>query len=1128
MIIPKTYYLKTVLWSSLAVIALLKPVFGQEAFFNPEILKNEKLYDLLAVISHDSLHLQIRHMENFLRENPDNVMGSLWLMERYTSAGKLEKAKGFFESFSDTNVIRYWILAKISLKQENWDHAEQMFVAAYPVFRAQPDFLFDLFGFLKQRQNMSFENFLSISSLSHFDSQSALLLWRYINEDYEGVIESFEDLPNSTKRNTAYIYALGLSYLRSDQKNEAIATWTNGLRLSHLAGDLDQEIKFLTNLSTLAKTDTLTIKQLQAAYAIAQRIDKPHRIAQAAGNLGIIYSKRGAFSKAESLYQIAILQVEKVQDKKSMANWYPWIANLLVQQDRFDEALEKLDQGTKLASESNNEGALLHCQIREAELYRIIGEYELSRSLILKILKQLEGKNGHKYEVQTYMELAHLNLAAGRFTEAKKIYQQFLEKPPENFFEIEDHAWWSIQLGKCYLGENNFKDAKKSFQNSLFFSKSSNSAFFSALALLHLADIAIKTGDFSTAHACLDSCDVISRQTELQKVLPALYSLRGDAFRLTGKLNRAIATYLDAARLIEQLRAQLGSEDVRTEYFSKKLNIYDKLIECYRQPYAATEEFEYLQQIYAYLEMKRSRTLRELREDTSLDSGDGSLLPTETAAARRNLLAARDDIERKNWLLRRAGHRMENAQLDSALQDLQLSRLSLSAQQLRQRAGTPISLDTLLGRLPDLHSVQAKLKLENAAVLYFHLSGNPFALVVSADSTNFVDLPQIGDVKSDVEELLAPFYERKIERVVFQADVAYQLYQSLIEPVEQAVRLPDNLYFILDEAIRNLPVQLLIDASPDKASYNLFESAPYARSFLIEKYSIAYLPNAGFLWPNNKGAGSRKVVVYASPYDELYLPDTSRGSLGSRTLSHLVGPVFPPPFSGNEAEAIREILPAVQLFLNRDATTASFFENAKDAKIIHFATHAFADITDDMFCGVVLAMTSDSSDDGRLMGYELTELELTADLVCLSGCETGRGRIIRGEGILGLPRLFLAAGANSVVLTHWQIQDRFAADFMKGFYSAYLEDGLSKTAAITKAKRSALQHQPAAGEFNYAHPYFWAAFDLYGSPGSVRSDLSMFSKVVLGLVLVLISLSLLYFIYTKRTNRNKTFAKVVA
>jgi CHAT domain-containing protein len=176
------------------------------------------------------------------------------------------------------------------------------------------------------------------------------------------------------------------------------------------------------------------------------------------------------------------------------------------------------------------------------------------------------------------------------------------------------------------------------------------------------------------------------------------------------------------------------------------------------------------------------------------------------------------------------------------------------------------------------------------------------------------------------------------------------------------------------------------------------------------------------------------------------------------------------------------------------------------------ATHGFVDTAFVEFSGLAFSVSKDSTDDGLLMGYEISDLNLPLDLVTLSACETGRGKMIAGEGVLGLPRLFLGAGARTVLMTLWQVDDKFTSELMPKFYDFFLNQRLSKADALAKAKLALLHRGVSENGVHYQHPFYWASFVLYGNPGESRSSFSLAVKLAIimstAIILAIVVISL--------------------
>jgi CHAT domain-containing protein len=166
-----------------------------------------------------------------------------------------------------------------------------------------------------------------------------------------------------------------------------------------------------------------------------------------------------------------------------------------------------------------------------------------------------------------------------------------------------------------------------------------------------------------------------------------------------------------------------------------------------------------------------------------------------------------------------------------------------------------------------------------------------------------------------------------------------------------------------------------------------------------------------------------------------------------------------------------------QLFLNGAATEENVKNNPllRTARRIHFATHGFLDEKRPELSGLVLSRGAGSREDGLLQVYEIFNLELDADLVVLSACDTGLGAMVSGEGLIGVTRALLYAGARSVVVSLWQVDDDSTPDLMISFYR-HLDQDADKAESLRLAKLEMIR------QGRFSHPFYWAPFILLGEP----------------------------------------------
>jgi CHAT domain-containing protein len=172
------------------------------------------------------------------------------------------------------------------------------------------------------------------------------------------------------------------------------------------------------------------------------------------------------------------------------------------------------------------------------------------------------------------------------------------------------------------------------------------------------------------------------------------------------------------------------------------------------------------------------------------------------------------------------------------------------------------------------------------------------------------------------------------------------------------------------------------------------------------------------------------------------------------------------PLIRDEVEAVRSLWPDAQVFLDHEATLDRLREQAPQCRLLHLASHGVFRRDNPMFSALKLS-------DCWLNLYDIFNLDLNAELVTLSVCETGMNAVFPGDELFGLMRGFLYAGAPSLVVSLWVAHDGSTSEFMRWFYAG-MREGLSKRAAYRQAQRAVREE--------YAHPYYWAPFILMGDP----------------------------------------------
>ncbi|MGH7774109.1 MAG: CHAT domain-containing protein, partial [Candidatus Binatia bacterium] len=331
-----------------------------------------------------------------------------------------------------------------------------------------------------------------------------------------------------------------------------------------------------------------------------------------------------------------------------------------------------------------------------------------------------------------------------------------------------------------------------------------------------------------------------------------------------------------------------------------------------------------------------------------------------------------------------------------------------------------------------------------------------------------------------------------------------ELYRVLLGQVENFFGRKNRLIIVPEGLLYYLPFEALIETSSEEGTkkYSTLADVPY----LIRRFQISYVPSASVLVaqknePVRQQPGRLPLLAFGDPvYREGRVSQLSENdprkiinvALRSFDLKRL-------EFSGEEVRHIARIwgvsATSEHVNLGERATVERVREmDLSRYRIIHFATHAVAgdQVGWANQPALLLSQQSGKAEVTTLLQFsDILELKLNADLVVLSACETGLGKLRYGEGIVGLTRAFLYAGAASSVVSLWKVEDQSTSLLMERFYQN-LKQGLSKAEALRQAKldimRSAVDLKATGMRQDLAAPFYWAPFILVGDWGPIRAN----------------------------------------
>jgi CHAT domain-containing protein len=354
---------------------------------------------------------------------------------------------------------------------------------------------------------------------------------------------------------------------------------------------------------------------------------------------------------------------------------------------------------------------------------------------------------------------------------------------------------------------------------------------------------------------------------------------------------------------------------------------------------------------------------------------------------------------------------------------------------VRNRVDAGVDDTKLNGLVPELEQVRSVLRPDEALIEFHGLEKSLVVWVIRRDGLTGHTLPI---ARTDMDEAVTDIRNAIVRRRQSAITYGDKLYALLIAPL--GLRENERLIIVPHGALHYLPFQALHNT----------------KGFLIQSHAIALEPSASIavqLALRQQQVASN-LVAFGNPQ---------------------IAPAYALPGAEAEVEGIAPLFASKEIFLQSAATRVSFSENAPAGRVLHVATHAEADTIDPLHSRILLAPPTQPADGpDSLLARDIYNLKLNAvALVTLSACETGLGRIARGDEILGFTRAFFYAGATSLIVSMWPVADESSALTMRTFY-AQLTEGHEAIDAMRTAQLAVLQTP------RFAHPFFWAPFDLMG------------------------------------------------
>jgi tetratricopeptide (TPR) repeat protein len=916
-------------------------------------------------------------------------------------------------------------------------------------------------------------------------------VYRSLGETQKALDKYNEALPISRAIGAGAVEArtlnnMGVAYLSISETQRALDVLSKALTIFQAMGDLRNTSAALINIGGVYQTlgdMEKALEKFNEALPIERAIGARQGEATALSAIGEIYRLLGEMQKGLDKREEALHIFRAIGDRRGEAYTLNGIGLIYWSLGEMQKSLDKYN-------------AALHIR-------RAVGDRDAEASTLRNI-------------GSVYLSLREMQKALEKFDDALTIFQAIGNR--------RDEADTLHNIGAACLSLGEIHKALDKFNTALSISRTIDDRRGEANTL-HRIGLA-----YNSLGARQKAMENFNEALSIRRAMSDRYGEADTLLEIAraeqkqGNLNQARQAIEQAIGIVESIRAGIRVQDLRTSYFALRREYYESYIDLLMEQRKQNPAPGFDGAAFEVSERARARSLLELLTESRIDirqGVDSSLLERERSL--RQLLNAKAAaqfalLNRKHTPAQAEAFTKEMASITTEYEEV---RAQIRARNPRYAALTqpqPLGLAEIQQQVLDPDTLLLEYSLgDNASYLF----------VVSPTSITSHRLPKRAEIEAAtrrVRELLtAPHVQPGDTEAKYQARIkearanywpqAAELSRMLLGPAASQLG-GKRLLIVADGALQYLPFGALTTPETegrgdletgrrgDRETGRKGKPRPVAPSPrrpvvfipLIVKHEIVHLPSASALAVLRRELAGRKpaaktVAVLADPVfsandarvkssDKVQTSEEAPPDL-TRAINDVRGEMRRLLLTRDEAEAIMSVTPrtgaleALDFRANRVTATS---DELSSYRIVHFATHGLLNSEHPELSGVVLSLVDERGQpqDGFLRLHEIFNLRLSAELVVLSACQTGLGKEVKGEGLVGLTRGFMYAGAARVVASLWQVDDAATAELMKRFYRRMLKDGMRPAAAL-RAAQVEMWKRP-----QWQSPFYWGGFVLQG------------------------------------------------
>ena len=745
-------------------------------------------------------------------------------------------------------------------------------------------------------------------------------------------------------------------------------------------------------------------------------------------------------------------------------------------QGDYVHAAENYQQVLTLAEKGGVKEGIAAVSAKMGNLHYTQGNFAQAREYYLKSVRLYE-ELGSKVEI-TYplANLGNAYFALGNYEKALAQYQTIL-KSYEQLSSRSGAAWLRNQIADVYVAQGKNEFALAFYNLSLKAYEDLGNRPIQAYSLNGIGRIRLSQGKYAEAVALFTRAAVLARASHAPEILWKALNLLGQTHRALHNNDQARQEFTESIAVIEQLRSQFaGTERDQELSFESKTTPYLEMVDLLIEQKQFAEAFVYAERV-------KGRVLLDV-----LRNGRVDITKSMSAEEREREQTLRSRLTTLNSQIRRetASAEPNQTRIDMLGTKIQNARLEYDAYETRIYAAHPeLKVNRGEAEPLSLNQVAALIGDPRTALMEYVVTRNRtyvFVLTKPADDIRLNVYP-IETSAHDLAKQVGEFRQRLATNSADFKELSRSLYDLLVQPAQAELEGKTAICIVPSEGLWELPFQALLSRS---------------NKYVLEDHALSYVPSLSVLREMKKKALAQRVTPRYARSDGLV---TKVSATASPALPRLLA-IGNPSLSGQsvtrlrstnrevsfdslpqaeqEVKAIGEIYGAEEstILIGNAAREETFKATAANYRVLHFAAHGVLDDANPLYSRLLLATESDR-EDGFLEAREIMKLDLHADLAVLSACQTARGQVGSGEGLIGMSWALFIAGTSTTVASQWKVDSASTARLMIDFHrNLQSENAPLQTGAAEALRKAAIK---LMADPKYRHPFFWSGFVVVGN-----------------------------------------------